>query len=272
MIWFLLQEAMIVMKTLGNIVKERDWKLRAEKKRMARMVLLSAVVAYCVCMIGALSFYTAMHVVNILSSKSTFETFCWLFWWTQDVLHVFSSVGDVVLFAAVWLLIAINYRIDIVALEQEIDDALESDRRITETIYDDIRFSYMRLVRQAVEVNRMCSVILFSLVLCTTPFFCTALFAVEYGENLFISVALFIAMFPIVMFAWSLLAIAGEITSLTEGLHGRLCSLAAKASTGTRTFLTQAQFNSSSWWRKPDQRISFSHFGQLTDKSTRPNH
>ena len=239
MIRFLLQDAMIIMKTLGNIVNERDRKLRTEKKRMARLVLLCAVVTYSVCMIGALSVFTAMQVMNILSSKLAFEKLCWLFWWVQDILNVLSSGGDVVLFAAMWLLIAINYRIDIVALEQEIDDALESDRLITGTINDDIRFSYMRLVRQAVGVNRMCSVILFSLVLCTTPFFCTALFAVEYGENLFISVAIFTGIIPLVLIAWTLLAIAGEITSLTEGLHGRLCSLAAKGSTGTRSFLTQ---------------------------------
>ena len=239
MIRLLLRDAMIVMKTLESIVNERDRKLCAEKKRMARLVLICAVVTYCVCTIGALSFFTTMQVINILSSNSTFETFCWLFWWTQDVLDVLSSTGDVVLFAAVWVLIAINYRIDVVVLTQGIDQRLASGRPIIETHCDDIRFSYMRLVRQAVEMNRVSSVILFSLVLCTTPFFCTALFAVEYGENLFISVALFIAMFPIVMFAWSLLAITGEITSLTEGLHGRLCSLAAKGSTGTRSFLTQ---------------------------------
>ena len=226
----LLQDAMIVMKTLGNIVNERDWKLRAEKKLMARIVLLCAVVACCVSVIGALSIFTAMHVINILSSNSTFETFCWLFWWTQDVLDVLLCGGNVVLFAAVWVLIAINYRIDIVALMQEIDHALEFDRPITETTYDDIRFSYMRLVRQAVEVNRMCSIILFALVLCTTPFFCTSLFAVEYGDNLFISVTLFIGTIPLVLFAWFLLAIAAEITSRSEELHRRLFSLATRPS------------------------------------------
>ena len=235
----IMTEGLIIAQTLKNIVNERDSRLRDSKKQMAKNVLLCAAVGFVVIMMSGSALFAGMHVMHILFSKSSLETCCWLFWWMVDILALALGVRDIAIFPAMWFLIASNYRTDVIALAQKIDHANGPDVLCTETTCDNICYSYLRLVEQAVTVNRMSSLILFALVICTTPFFCTALFAIEYGGNIFISVTFFIAIFPIVLFAWTLLAIAGEITSLTEGLHGRLCSLAAKASTGTRTFLTQ---------------------------------
>ena len=168
--------------------------------------------------------------MQIINSKSGLETTCWLFWWIVDLVAVLTVGVDVSIFAAMWILITINYRMDVLTLTHEIDRALESDKLTTESTTDNIRYSYMRVVKQAVGVNRISSLILFSLVLCTTPFFCTILFAVEYGSNLYMSVTLFVAIMPIVLFAWSLMAITAEITSRSERLYHLLCSLSARKS------------------------------------------
>ena len=151
--------------------------------------------------------------MQIVRSKTALETCCWLAWWIGDLCSLVAVGVDISIFAAMWILITINYRMDVLTLTHEIDRALESDRLTTESTTDNIRYSYMRLVKQAIGVNQMSSLILFSLVLCTTPFFCSVLFTVEYGSNLFMSVTLFVSCMPICLFAWFLMAIIAEITS-----------------------------------------------------------
>ena len=222
----IMTNGMVVPQTLRHIVDEGDSRLRDSKTKMARIVLLSAVSAFAVILIGAGSTFLGLHVMHIIDSNSAFEIFCWLLWWANDIFFLVLAGTDLALFPAMWLLIILNYRMDVVTLKQGM--ALESGGLMTERTCDNIRYSYMRLVKQAVAVNRMSSLILFSLVLCTTPIFCTALFIFEHGENRFFSVAIPIAVMPMVLFPWSLLAIAAEVTSLTEGLHGSLCSLFAE--------------------------------------------
>ena len=222
-----LTDGMIVPQTLRNIVDEADSRLHDSKTKMARNVLFCAVTGYVVIMIGAGFTFLGMHVLNIMSSKSAFEIFCWLLWWANDLFFLTLAGPDLALYPAMWLLIILNYWIDVVTLTQAVDQALSSGGLMTERTCDNIRYSYMRLAKQAVAVNRMSSLILFSIILCTTPTFCIALFIFEHGDNLFVSVTIVIAVTPMILFPWSLLAVAAELTSLTERLHGRLCSLSA---------------------------------------------
>ena len=224
----IMTDGVIVTQTLSSIADERDNSLRASKERLSKMVLLSGVVGFVVITMSGGFLFLGMHTMHIMSAESSFETCSWFFWLIVDLMSLALIGGDSALFAAMWILIAINYRLDVLTLTKSVDRANGPDGRYTDRTCNKICTSYIRLVNQAVKVNRMSSFILFSLVLCTTPFFCTALFAVEYGDNLFISVTLFFAIMPVVLFAWSLLAIAANITSLSDALHGRLCSLSAR--------------------------------------------
>ena len=240
LIRLIMTDGMIVMKTLQNIVKNRDLVRHADeqceaKNRMAKVVVLVATtMAFCM-MVSCTSFYFIWHLLHMLSSKSALEACCWLFWGMQDMLVAASVAGDVVLFPAMWILIAINYRTDVMKFTLEIEQANVSP--------DYIVYSYVSLVRQAAEVNRMSSFILFSLVLCTTPFSCTALFAVEHGNSLLISILVLACSAPLVLLVWLLLAIAASITSLSDGLHGRLykhlCSISGKETLRNRIRLLE---------------------------------
>ena len=228
LIRLIMTDGMIVPQTLRNIVEERYNRLRESKTKMARIVLFSAVTGFAAILLGGSSLLTGSSIMHLLSSNLPFEALCWLMWWVNDMFFLVLGGLDMALFPAMWLLIILNYRMDVVTLTQGFDQAFESGGLMTGTTCDNIRYSYMRLVKQAVEVNRMSSLILFSLVLCTTPIFCTALFIFEYCANRFLSVAFVIAVMPMILFPWTLLAIAAKLTSLTEGLHGRLCSLFAE--------------------------------------------
>ena len=100
---------------------------------------------------------------------------------------------------------AINYGMDLCELMRQVEDmnaARTSDHVDT---MDRVCDWYDHVVDEALTFNRFSSLILLSLSHCTTPFFVTCLFVLHYGDNVYITISLFVAIIPPVLFPWFLL-------------------------------------------------------------------
>ena len=227
-----LEGHMTVMDTITVIVNERNRGLRQRKIRMTRIVLIVAIVAVVLFVLTSNFMWLGMLVLN-LRSQSLLQVTCWILWWLLDVASALPVASTTIFFAAMWIMMAFNYRMDLCELMRQVENVNEADTM------DEVCDWYDHVVDEAITFHRFSSLILLSLSLCTTPFFVTCLFVLNYGDNLFFSVTLFVVVVPPVLFAWFLLAIAATTTFLSENLHALLCSLAAQNMRDTR--LSQRQ-------------------------------
>ena len=223
-----LEGHVMVTDTISGILNERNRVLRQRKIRMTRIVLIAAISAATLFTLNGAFLFEGLLVLKLPSSQSIFEAGCWIFWWIVDELSTAPVCSTIILFPAMWIMMAFNYRMDLCELMRQVEcmnAAEHADRAVT---MEGVCNWYDLVVDEAVTFHRFSSLILLSVSLCTTPYFVICLFVVNNGDNLFLTVTLFVLMIPPVLFAWFLFAVAATTSSMSDQLHVRLCSLAAR--------------------------------------------
>ena len=229
-----LEGHVMVTDTISGIVNERNRILRLRKIHMTRIVLIIAIAASVLFGLTAAFLFAGMMASKLLSSQSLFETGCWIFWWLFDVMSTAPVCSTTILFAAMWIMMAFNHRMDLCELMRQVEKMNAAEHADGAVTMDDVCNCYDHVVDEAITFHRFSSLMLMSLSLCAKPYFVTCLFVVNNGDNLFLTVTLFVLMMPPVLFACFLLAVAATTTSMSEKLHVLLCSLAARTTKDKR--------------------------------------
>ena len=81
-------------------------------------------------LISALVTMSSLLVINVKQSASMLHAISWFIWFIVDMaLSLSIQVGSgVILFPSIWLLIAVNYRLDVQHVMRTVDDALAVSR------------------------------------------------------------------------------------------------------------------------------------------------
>ena len=124
-----------------------------------------------------------------------------------------------------WIMMAFNYRADLCEPMRQVENVGEADSLGRAVTMGGVCNWYDHVVDEALTFHRFSSLMLMSLSLCTKPYFVTVL---NNDENPFLTITLFMATIPPVLFGSFLLAVAATTTSMSEKLHVLLCSLAAR--------------------------------------------
>ena len=222
-----LEGHVMVMNTISVIVNERNRVLRHRKIRMTRFVLIVAIVAFVLFVLTADIMWSGMLVLN-LRSQPPFQVTCWILWWLFDVVSAVLVASAIIFFAAMWIMMAFNNRMDMCELMRQVENVCGLNGLEEAVTMEEVGCWYEHVLKEAITFNRFSSLILRSLSLCTTPFVVSCLFVLNYGDNIFLTVFFFAAVTPPILFACFLLAIAATTTSMSDELHVRLCSLAAR--------------------------------------------
>ena len=194
---------------------------------MTRIVLIISIVAVVLFGLTASFLFLGMLFLNV-RSQSPFQVTCWILWRLFDVASCVPVTTTLILFAAMWIMMAFNYRMDLCELMRQVDSMIATEQEDEADTMDRVFNWYDHIVDEVIIFNRFSSLILMSLSLCTTPFFVSVLFVVNYADSLFVTVTLFVASMPPVLFTCFLLAVAATTTSMSDELHVLLCSLAAR--------------------------------------------
>ena len=104
-----LEGHVMVMNTINAILNERNRVLRHRKIRMTRFVLIVAIVAFVLFVLTADIMWSGMLVLN-LRSQPPFQVTCWILWWLFDVVSAVLVASAIIFFAAMWIMMAFNYR------------------------------------------------------------------------------------------------------------------------------------------------------------------
>ena len=219
----------MVTSTISGILKERNRVLRQQKIRMTRIILVIAIAATAMFAVSAVFLLSGMLFLQLMWSQSLFETICWILWSLFDMVSMLPLSTTIILFAAMWIMMAFNYRMDLCELMRQVENVGEADSLEQEVVtINSVCNWYDHVVDEAVAFHRFSSLMLMSLSLCTKPYFVSSLFVLNNDENPFLTITLFVVIIPPVLFGWFLLAVAATTTSMSEKLHVLLCSLAAR--------------------------------------------
>ena len=218
-----------ILQTVKQMDQETDPVLRRRKVTSARLVHSVTLAAMPAMSVSVCIMMTGMYALNVSRSSSQLETTCWTAWWLVDLCMGMSFGPDGFLFPAIWLMTALNYRFDVMKLQQLIDDVgrgrgKESKSEVRRQV-DVILKDTHDLIRHANQVNWSASEILSVQLLFTTPIVSLAVFIAVYSDNVVFRMLMPIAAASYALFSSGLQACAGEITSQSEIVYRRLASL-----------------------------------------------
>ena len=191
-----LEGHVMVMNTIRRVVNERNRVLRQRKIRNTRMVLVVAIASVIPFALTAACLFTGLLVLKLVSSQSLFQASCWIFWWLVDVVSCPVVASSPVFFPAVWIMMALNYRMDLCDLIRRVENMNAIEHADRADTMDRISICYDHVVDQALAFHRFSSLILMSLNLSMTPYFVTSLFVVNNAEQKFLTVPIFVLMIP----------------------------------------------------------------------------
>ena len=227
---------MNILRIIDRLRREPDQGIRDRKVRMACLTHASAVAMTINCFVTALVTLTGLMYINVTSATSSSDIAWWLFWWTQDILLVIACCMTVIAFPLIWLLVALNYRLDLMYMQQRISEVSQcrphdGQARVDSNwwpLFDGIMHQLQQLRRSANDLNRTASPILFLLNICTTPMTTTALFVCLFMDSLILKIGLTMAVSVVIMSSLALQSVAGNITSTSERIHQELACLASR--------------------------------------------
>lgn len=211
--------------------------INARKDKIVRRIYVAGMIGQKVLTVIGCLMMTVMYALNVRSSTSVFETCCWSVWYLVDFVMAFGFCGDYILFPCMWILIALNYRLDLISFLIEIVQMIQNQRTKVlqrrshySIAVTSIIKSYNHLRIQANTVNEMLAPILLVMILITTPYFCLMFYITVNTEVLVLQLIFSLATANTVIFASALLALAANVTSNSEALHEKLCSAFARLS------------------------------------------
>ena len=198
---------------------------RQAKIRLMRAVYLLLTAACLMAVVSCEGLMMSMACINVWQSESFMEALAWICWSAQDLAIVGIMSADLVFFPGTWILLALDYRMDLLLLIQEINAAAKAPAHASVQQMSD---ALERLLMKADILNAW-SGILFFLTLATTATACLDVYIVSHSDNVFFRVLLPFAGVAVVCTASFLMALAGNITAASERLHTSLSSLACRS-------------------------------------------
>ena len=103
-------------RTVQAMRTERDKGLRRSKAIMSRTLLSSLCMGSVTYAIMGSLYHTFLLYPNIQASTTQFQVICWVFWWLQDMMSVAAVTMTMVVFPTSWMLMALEYRLDLMRM------------------------------------------------------------------------------------------------------------------------------------------------------------
>jgi len=202
--------SMVFLKTVRSMTQD------GRKEKLARILLIVAVVLSILVIVAGFLVFTAAMCINIIMSDSWLSVCLWIVWYVVDMLNLVTSCDGVTM-DVMWILVVLNYRMDMADLMDEasaLTDSLKRRKtgRITRRNFDKVQESYVRLTRHSVGIDQMAASFLFVITFCTTPIVCSTIFIITYSYNLYLVCAVAIGLAVVGGLASTLLLIAGRTT------------------------------------------------------------
>lgn len=218
---------MIFMRTVRGITQQPV--SGGAKRGIGHRVLVVAVAAIRLVSLSCIFMFSGMLLFNIRSSQSITEMICWAFWYTQDLMVVITAVVDTFILPSIWIITVLSYKKELESLLNRVEQMIASKHRSHNRMQlVEMIGSYNSLVQRSVTVNQLSSHVLFVMISCTTPIVTVCLFTALYSDNLFFNIAMPLAGGTVALAAYTLLAVAANITSKSDIIHHALCTMAVR--------------------------------------------
>ena len=219
---------LIYLRTLQAIGRETCRRLRVLKIKMARMVYLFTIagsIGFMIC--GTIAVYYFLHL-NLQQAKSSFEVTCWSFWFLQDLFVVLAVTTSMATYPAAWMLIVLDYRVDLVSLINRIrEERWHSSLALSQPLSVRLTVkSVQSLGKKAEQVNRTCSPILAVMTLAALPVACICMFVTKFSDMVVLQYAYALIGANFTLFAFALQIIAGDVSAKSERVFLELAAMA----------------------------------------------
>ena len=216
------------LQIIKRMTREQDYRLREQKVKVLRYTFVVALIAMIAFLLPAVAILSLAMVVNVRNSSLTVAV-AWIFWWMVDVILILTSACDAILFPVIWILSALDYRLQLMHLLQMIGNILRSGNtrfRANGPLDVVMTIALRDISLRAQYLNRSASPILFILILYTTPIAVFCSFVSSHTDYLLIAFGLPVAGLAILASACALLALAADLTAKSEKVYASLSTLA----------------------------------------------
>ena len=200
------------------------------------MILLTAKVVLIGFAVTTGAYHSFLLHLNWRHSSDMTQVCCWIFWWTQDILTIVIGTATIALLPASCILQALVYRMDVMHVckfirnLRSIKGAEATAAQIGREI-DRVIDMMAILEERAADVAHYSTPILFVIILTTTPVTTCCLFVSRYSDNVIVAVSYAVVACNMALFAFTLQAIAGDITCKAQHVYAELSSLASASIT-----------------------------------------
>ena len=208
-----------LVKMLDDMKLEQDHELKRRKERMAYMVYLFGVSGGLTYLSTGVLFMTSLFAYNVSLSQTTTEVVFWSIWWPLDILAALTKATSLTTIPASWLLLVLNYRLNIIRLvgrierlnERSVDQEEGTASKVAgvQNIINQVR----NLENEAMQINRSSSWTLLVVNVCTTTQACIGLFMGVFTDNALLSAVMSVVAACIIMFSLVMQYVAGDVTS-----------------------------------------------------------
>ena len=224
-----------VLQTLSSLLSEQDEGLRRKKRRLAAFIYTLAVMGTGQFALFAHLYHGFLLYLNINHSKDTSEMHWWCFWFLLDMVSCYSCTMTMSFVPACFILQVLDYRLDLSHMISEVRRLLQEDHMDQEHesvwsrhIHDMIQKLHW-LSKKARHVNTCWSPFLFVTVVCATPNATIFLFITLYAGEMMVAATYACVGVIQTAFAFTMQAVAGDITAQSETLYQELAMIAAEA-------------------------------------------
>ena len=135
----------------SEVMTKESERNRKQKLRLVRYVYAGAVVGGRVLVMWSNVIFSGLLWLKIRGSQTTFQS--WVFWYVQDLVLNHTASFDFLIYPSMWLVVALNYRMDIILLTDKIQQLTQMKRMGVRgerpvVLFRNIRNEYLRLARQ----------------------------------------------------------------------------------------------------------------------------
>lgn len=194
--------------------------------KMNRILIACAVVGFPACCLITVPIVCGMLAFNIMASVTTTQIYWWTFWCVIDNLLVTIFSLDVVIFPCMWLVVTLNYRLDIDKLATKVKLLAGKSRDRSQMAYQfqSMVRAYKRMMKKSVAVNRISAPILFVISSCTNPIACICMFVFMYSDNIIIWTLVPATGVVLAIAASAILFLAANVTRKSDEVHETVMS------------------------------------------------
>ena len=223
---------MEILERITRMVRDEPERgMRGAKVQACKLVHLLALVAWISVSLTGVIIVSGLFAVNALTAASWLEVICWSAWWVQDVASVAIAAADFAVLPAVYCLVSLDFLMEMRRFEERVNDCSQHlGTKIARIEVAVLLEAAGQMVREGGRVNRFTPSVLFAILLMTMPISVLCLFLALYSDNWFFTHAFPLVGLVVFSLACALMGLAARVTSASQRIHGRLCSLAQRAS------------------------------------------